>query len=147
VGFVPADRPRVVILVLIDEPGTSSFGGVVAAPVFSAIASGVLKRLGVETPLPAVQMASAAAPKRTPPAAPRRVRSRTAPDAPSTPSFIGLSRREAVARARASGWDVQVTGIGYVREQMPAPGTPLVADRRLALRLVPDAAGLLHASE
>src|SRR5439155_711648 len=43
VGFVPADRPRVVILVLIDEPGAASYGGVVAAPVFRAIAGTVLK--------------------------------------------------------------------------------------------------------
>src|SRR5439155_458252 len=54
VGFVPADEPRAVILVLIDEPSTSSYGGVVAAPVFRAIAAGVLKRLGVEPPAPIV---------------------------------------------------------------------------------------------
>src|SRR5438034_1299112 len=33
VGFVPADEPRAVILVLIDEPATSSYGGVVAEAV------------------------------------------------------------------------------------------------------------------
>src|SRR5262249_56834664 len=32
VGFVPADHPRAVILVLIDEPTTSSYRGVVAPP-------------------------------------------------------------------------------------------------------------------
>ena len=41
VGFVPADHPRAVILVLIDEPATSSYGGVVAAPVFRNIAESV----------------------------------------------------------------------------------------------------------
>ncbi|HJQ73739.1 MAG TPA: penicillin-binding protein 2, partial [Gaiellaceae bacterium] len=56
VGFAPADAPRIVVLVLIDEPGAgSSYGGVVAAPVFSAIADAVLKRLGVETRAPMVQ--------------------------------------------------------------------------------------------
>src|SRR5439155_11333747 len=104
VGFVPADHPRIVVLVLIDEPGTSSYGGIVAAPVFRMIASAVLKRLGVETPAAAVQMASVAPPKRSAPPprpAPRRA---TAPAVPSMPSFIGLSRREALARAHASGW-------------------------------------------
>jgi cell division protein FtsI (penicillin-binding protein 3) len=138
VGFVPADRPRVVILVLIDEPGTSSYGGVVAAPVFRAIAGPVLKRLGVESPAPPVQMAAARAvpvavrkPARAPSA-------RAAPEAPSMPSFLGLSRREALTRAHADGWDVEVSGIGYVSEQSPAPGAPLAAARRLALRLAPD---------
>jgi cell division protein FtsI (penicillin-binding protein 3) len=47
VGFVPADAPRAVIVVMIDEPRTNSYGGVVAAPVFREIAEGVLSRLGV----------------------------------------------------------------------------------------------------
>src|SRR5262249_56401126 len=56
VGFVPADHPRAVILVLIDEPTTSSYGGIVAAPVFRNIASGVMQALRVapeRTPEPA----------------------------------------------------------------------------------------------
>src|SRR5262249_51951790 len=53
VGFVPADRPRVVILVLIDEPGTSSYGGVGAAPVFRALPGKVVERLGGGGPAPA----------------------------------------------------------------------------------------------
>jgi len=139
VGFVPADRPRVVILVLIDEPGVSSYGGVVAAPVFRAIAGTVLKRLGVESPALPLRMASAPAgpAPRKPPALARSARIAAAPAEPSTPSFLGLSRREALTRAYAAGWDVQVSGVGYVSEQSPPPGAPLVPARRLALRLVP----------
>jgi cell division protein FtsI (penicillin-binding protein 3) len=141
VGFVPADRPRVVILVLIDEPGASSYGGVVAAPVFRAIAGTVLKRLGVESPALPLQLASVpAAPAAKKTRAPARS---TAPAEPSTPSFLGLSRREALARAYAAGWDVQVSGIGYVSEQSPPPGAPLAPVRRLARRLMP---GLATAS-
>ncbi len=145
VGFVPADRPRVVILVLIDEPGASSYGGVVAAPVFRAIAGTVLKRLGVESPALPLQLASVpAAPAAKKTRAPgRSARTATAPAEPSTPSFLGLSRREALARAYAAGWDVQVSGIGYVSEQSPPPGAPLAPVRRLALRLMP---GLATAS-
>jgi len=140
VGFVPADSPRIVILVLIDEPGGSSYGGVVAAPVFRAIAMTVLERLGVESPAPPLQMASArTAPKakKSKPAPARGARVVMAPAEPSTPSFLGLSRREALARAHAAGWDVQASGIGYVSEQSPPPGAPLARERRLALRLVP----------
>jgi cell division protein FtsI (penicillin-binding protein 3) len=49
VGFVPADEPRVVILVMIDEPRTSPYGGVVAAPVFREVAAAVLARVGMGT--------------------------------------------------------------------------------------------------
>jgi cell division protein FtsI (penicillin-binding protein 3) len=39
VGFVPASRPRVVVLVTVDEPRGAIWGGVVAAPAFQQIAS------------------------------------------------------------------------------------------------------------
>jgi cell division protein FtsI (penicillin-binding protein 3) len=38
IGVVPASRPRLVILVSVDEPRGAIFGGVVAAPAFSQIA-------------------------------------------------------------------------------------------------------------
>jgi cell division protein FtsI (penicillin-binding protein 3) len=38
VGFVPAKRPKAVILVVIDEPKKQHYGSIVAAPVFKKIA-------------------------------------------------------------------------------------------------------------
>ncbi|MCW5932899.1 MAG: penicillin-binding protein 2 [Fimbriimonadia bacterium] len=38
VGFVPADQPKAVVLVMIDEPKEGYYGGAVAAPVFRDIA-------------------------------------------------------------------------------------------------------------
>jgi len=46
-GFVPARRPRLVILVAVDEPWPSYHGGAVAAPVFEHIAEQTLLYLGV----------------------------------------------------------------------------------------------------
>jgi cell division protein FtsI (penicillin-binding protein 3) len=37
-GFIPAEEPRVLIIVNIDEPKNAIYGGVVAAPVFSTLA-------------------------------------------------------------------------------------------------------------
>jgi cell division protein FtsI (penicillin-binding protein 3) len=47
VGIVPADNPRVVIAVMVDEPHGVHYGGVVAAPVFKEIAEAALRYLGV----------------------------------------------------------------------------------------------------
>ena len=135
-GTVPADEPRAVILVLIDEPSTSSYGGVVAAPVFRAIAAAVLKRLGVEPPAPTVVARAPRAVPATPRAKPASREAATPANA-ETPSFLGLSLREALARAQASGWQVRVTGTGYVAAQEPMPGTPLLSVHQLALRLAP----------
>ncbi len=47
VGFAPVNNPKVVIAVMINEPHGAYYGGVVAAPVFSAIAGPTLHLLGV----------------------------------------------------------------------------------------------------
>src|SRR5256886_5144545 len=47
VGFVPADEPRLVLLVLLDEPKTEKWGSEAPAPVFPAIPGPVLRYLEV----------------------------------------------------------------------------------------------------
>ncbi len=47
VGFVPAENPRLVISVAIDEPAIAHYGGVVAGPVFRKVATASLRHLGV----------------------------------------------------------------------------------------------------
>ncbi|MCH7650450.1 MAG: penicillin-binding protein 2 [Nitrospinae bacterium] len=51
VGFVPADAPRLVILVMIDEPQKTYWGGEVAAPVFQRIARKTLRYLHIPSSL------------------------------------------------------------------------------------------------
>jgi len=47
-GVVPATRPRLAAVVLIDEPGGALYyGGDVAAPVFSAVMSGALRLMSI----------------------------------------------------------------------------------------------------
>lgn len=48
IGFAPADEPLIAIVVIIDEPRPSYFGGVVAAPVFKSISQEVVKYLKVQ---------------------------------------------------------------------------------------------------
>ncbi len=48
VGFAPVSSPRLVIAVMLDEPGGKAyFGGEIAAPVFSAVMAGALRFLNV----------------------------------------------------------------------------------------------------
>jgi len=47
VGYVPADRPRLAMIVVIDEPQGEAWGGVVSAPVFRRVGEQVLNYLGV----------------------------------------------------------------------------------------------------
>jgi cell division protein FtsI (penicillin-binding protein 3) len=61
VGFAPADRPRFVIAVMVDEPSAGKhYGGEVAAPVFSRIANDTLRRMQL-SPDPALRILPAIA--------------------------------------------------------------------------------------
>jgi cell division protein FtsI (penicillin-binding protein 3) len=64
VGIVPADRPRLVIAVMIDEPQGTHYGGLVAAPAFKAIAEAALRYLGV-APSEAVVASAKPSPRAT----------------------------------------------------------------------------------
>jgi len=53
VGFAPASNPRLVIAVMLDEPGGDQYyGGAIAAPVFSSVMGAALRMLGVPPDAP-----------------------------------------------------------------------------------------------
>ena len=63
VGLAPASDPRLVVAIMIDEPGGAQhYGGDVAGPVFAGVMSGALRTLGVPPDL-AVQVAQSPAAK------------------------------------------------------------------------------------
>jgi cell division protein FtsI (penicillin-binding protein 3) len=136
VGFVPADAPRLVVLVLVDEPEVSVYGGVVAAPVFRNIARGALRQLVVAPQKPDLTpsgVGQVEAPFRR---APSKI-DEAALDGSSSavPDFVGLSLREAVEKARTMKMKVKMQGNGYVVKQSPAPGGRWSADAVLLLIL------------
>lgn len=53
VGFAPASNPRLIVAVMIDEPGNGQYyGGLVAAPVFSKVTGAALRALNVPNDAP-----------------------------------------------------------------------------------------------
>lgn len=138
IGFVPADDPRMVLLVLIDEPEVNVYGGVVAAPVFRNIAGGTLRYLGV---VPDKPESAPLPPDRREGTRVRVERKngngtmRQERGAPEVPDFVGLSLREAVEKAKALKLRVEMRGGGYVVRQSPAPGTPVGKSETLTLNL------------
>ena len=67
-GMAPASRPRLVMVVMIDEPGGKEFyGGKVAAPVFSRVMAGALRLMNIPPDdLPGLRAQMAAAHVLTP---------------------------------------------------------------------------------
>jgi len=136
VGFVPADAPRLVVLVLVDEPEVSVYGGIVAAPVFRNIARGALRQLAVAPQKPDLTPSAVGqveAPFRR---APNKIDEAALDGSFSAvPDFVGLSLREAVEKARTMKMRVKMQGNGYVVKQSPAPGGRWSGDAVLLLNL------------
>ncbi|RMH51837.1 MAG: penicillin-binding protein 2 [Zetaproteobacteria bacterium] len=108
-GITPVEKPALVIMVMVDEPQRSIYGGSVAAPIFRAIAAQALPRLGVAPRLQADRR-----PHRT---ALRRVAfvDEGAPRA----ALYHLSLREVRREAARHHWQLRVHGSGWVRRQRP----------------------------
>jgi cell division protein FtsI (penicillin-binding protein 3) len=144
VGFVPADNPRLVILVVLEDVGHGHFGGQVAAPVFGEIASDALSRLNIAATTPSYDEASilpvadapldfASAPAAQVPASASASRLR---GGDTVPNFSGLSLRGALRLAGSRGFNLTIRGSGYVIAQEPQPGQ--AADGPVKIVLAPD---------
>ena len=56
IGYVPADHPRFVILVKVDEPRGAYYGSIVAAPVFAKLAQIAMIHAGIYPVLPPARL-------------------------------------------------------------------------------------------
>lgn len=137
VGFVPAEDAELVILVSIDEPQQEVYGGVVAAPVFSAIASKSLKYLGVF-------------PKANTEKGSNKVTDDNVQDSEADlgeenysrfsyddeiPDLTGLSLRDALGFLRPKDMIINIVGSGKVYKQIPPPLSSIPKDRKVVLYL------------
>jgi cell division protein FtsI (penicillin-binding protein 3) len=141
VGFVPVQAPRLVMLVLLDEPKTQRWGSEAAAPVFAAIAGPVLRYLDVAprdtVPIQIVTGAGAETPAAASPRAAPAVTPALAAEAGMMPDLRGSTLRQALAALMPRGVRVEITGRGRVMQQVPAPGDALEADAVARLTLAP----------
>lgn len=131
VGFFPVETPRFAVLVVIDNPRSGTYGGVVAAPVFRRIGEYLADRYGLRVAAPPIERV---APR---PAAVQRINWSAAADE-GMPSYLGMSMRAAVSRAERAGWQVETMGSGFVVAQDPPPGTRTISGRKLVLRFGSD---------
>ncbi len=133
-GFAPADAPRCVAVVVLEEPQGKYYAADVAAPLFSRVMSqalGILRVAPREQQVPAAVLAEA-----VPPPASRhsggivpasRHISGDPPVDPDerTPSVLGMSARQALAVFERLGVLARLQGTGFVVAQDPPAGSPV----------------------
>ena len=147
VGAVPADDPRLVILVSVDNPEGGHYGNQVAAPAFSRLGARALAYLGIPGDDGAVHVpdtiALAADAKELtegfipdldvqPPLPGHRVVEFTT----GLPDFTGLTLTQALAEAEKAQVELRATGTGLAVGQSVAPG-PVQAGAEVIVHFQP----------
>jgi cell division protein FtsI (penicillin-binding protein 3) len=124
VGFVPTDHPELVILVMVDEPELTTYGGLVAAPAFQEVGAWTLHHLRIP---PQIRLAENKSETGS-----RKRASNTEPLSKGSlkpsgllPDFTGQSMRDVLMGGRALGLVVVLEGTGLAVEQTPQPGSSL----------------------
>jgi len=146
IGFVPADKPLLTILVVIDEPTTSPYGGVVAAPAFREIAFNTLcylKAAGVGKACDLPQQQATAPHVPSPPVSEAAGGEGGSIDiagaGTAMPDFRGMSMRRVLQVMEKRELNLQLRGSGYVTEQHPLPGQVIRGTDEIWVRLTPSA--------
>jgi cell division protein FtsI (penicillin-binding protein 3) len=147
VGFFPAEHPRIVCLVMLDNPrGINYYGGTTSAPIFQGIVKRILngsERYG----MPIAGLSSSNADRPEQPAPPRgtagtipakgraakknNMAMAASKDLPESrpghfvPDLRGFSIRKALGILREENFSPVVHGSGVVVSQKPKPGEPV----------------------
>jgi len=158
VGYVPAERPRLSIAVVLDEPmGGTYGGGSVAAPVFRRVGEMALRYMGVtprgSTPMKLSEIVDQAggdlAESTYQVLSQARAEGAPTPNAAVTPSaplrsgevrvpdLTGLPAREAVKSLAAIGLGASLEGTGRIARQEPPPGSVLAKGSAVKLVFEP----------
>jgi len=113
VGFAPYPDPQVAVLISVDEPTGTYYGGQVAAPIFGEVMGSVLHYLEVPENPPA----QSAEPVPGVPPAPKK------PDPATVPNLVNLPIHEATQVAEQAGFTLRLEGGGMtITHQFPAAG-------------------------
>ncbi len=130
VGFAPSSDPAVTAIVIVDEPKTDIYGGVVAAPIWADMVSKTLKYLNVPT---LIEPESVPEKENNILKLARGKRSPESRDFAIMPDLKGLTLREALTRLGSSRANIKVTGSGIVVMQDPVAGRKI--ENRVSLKL------------
>ena len=147
-GFLPANDPKFVIYVAVDNPKKDYYGAQVAAPVFSRLARFAVREFGL-APVYASETTFISEKKITLPLKLASTANRDGLVAGSlhlVPDLKGLSLREVLARITNSDIEVKLSGSGFVLNTNPPPGAswPNENEKKLEVKFAPDTS---HAEE
>lgn len=136
-GFAPVEKPQLVVLVMIDDPGAGDFyGGHVAAPVAGRIFSQLFRYLHIapsSDPFAGMEKVQ----KDSKPAAKKSYTGSVPDGKVIVPDFQGMSLREAAQKASQVGLSFDSEGSGFGSRQSIAPNTLVDRDTEVTVWFQP----------
>jgi cell division protein FtsI (penicillin-binding protein 3) len=143
VGFVPSDKPKLTIVVIIDEPQGIKYGGVVAAPAFRGIAQNSLAYLKIHPNLPTTAVTKTADKKPLPAEEVASLSDGDNEDITAEgevmPNFKGMSMRRVLQVMEKRGINIRLLGSGRAAEQSPPPGHKIQGVGEVWIKFAPSA--------
>lgn len=137
VGFVPVDDPKLLMLIVVDEPEGNKYGGLVASPVFREVGAWTLNHLRIN---PQIRVASKEGAegrpvptKRTVVRQPKVIQE----DSGLVPDFSGQTMREVLRWGRSLGMKVALEGTGFAVNQHPKAGSSLTELTKVSVSFSP----------
>ncbi len=144
IGFLPADDPKLAMIVIIDEPQGISYGGTVAAPVFKEAASHIIRYLNIppnkghmtiakyrpETNIHQEKTAISHTYLKKVSLSEQHISN-------NMPNFSGLSIRDVLRMAEELDLTIEIAGSGKATGQYPPPGNIVESNRRCWVRFQP----------
>lgn len=145
IGYIPADKPKLTIMVVIDEPATSPYGGVVAAPAFREIAQSSLGYLKISPKSSLAKENSVITPAKAKIPAPETVAEGDAFDetddnsvsSDRMPDFRGMSIRQVLQVMEKQGINIRLIGSGKATRQNPSSGQLIKAADEVWVKFTP----------
>jgi cell division protein FtsI (penicillin-binding protein 3) len=134
-GFLPADEPRMAILVVVDEPRATPYGGATATPLFQRIAEELMRYGGV--PPTEEDFGKKITLTQIPQTKRRGGRQSQTSSHQGMPDLRGLTMRRALAQLSGEKVRIRLAGNGFVVSQRPGPGDALTEGCEVFLRLSP----------
>lgn len=145
IGFIPAEKPKLTIVVIVDEPQGSKYGGVVAAPAFHSIAMNSLAYLKI-IPTGETRTTAHKSAAKTP--APQQqevaleggsIDAMPGEDGAIMPNFHGMSMRRVLQVMEKKGINIRLMGSGRAMEQNPPPGHKIRGIGEVWIKFAPSA--------
>ncbi len=143
IGFIPADKPKLTIVVIVDEPQGIKYGGIVAAPAFRGIAYNSLAYLKIP---PRIEAGKTPKPVENKSEPPQRNEELAEDDSLATeaegtvmPNFQGMSMRRVLQVMEKRNINIRLLGSGRAVEQNPPPGQKIRGADEVWIKFTPSA--------